>query len=67
MKRLILNLIKFYQKTLAKKVGGHCVFVPSCSVYAIEAIEKYGFWKAIFMIWKRILRCRPPNGGYDFP
>jgi putative membrane protein insertion efficiency factor len=64
---LIVRLIKLYQRTLSKKVGGNCVYEPSCSYYAIEAIEKYGFWIGFIKTIKRLLRCRPPYGGYDPP
>lgn len=43
-----------------------CRFVPSCSVYAMEAFRKYPFWKALWLSVKRILRCHPfCKGGYD--
>ncbi|MBO8159693.1 membrane protein insertion efficiency factor YidD [Thermosyntropha sp.] len=65
MKRLIVFLIKIYQKaTLFKKPS--CRFYPSCSNYAIEAVEKYGAIKGGWLAFRRILRCHPFNpGGYD--
>lgn len=65
MKRLIILLIKGYQKvSLFKKPS--CRFYPSCSNYAIEAVEKYGVLKGGWLAFKRILRCHPFHpGGYD--
>ncbi len=43
-----------------------CIFIPSCSAYAIQAIEKYGAFKGMFLACKRILRCNPfGKGGFD--
>ncbi len=70
----ILQLIRFYQKTLSFDTGlfsflfpnGYCRFQPTCSEYAYQAIEKYGIIKGgLKAIW-RVLRCNPFNrGGYD--
>lgn len=68
MKHLMIRMIRFYQKYLSGlKRTTHCIFIPTCSQYAIEAIEKYGALKGGFMAFKRILRCNPfnRNGGYD--
>jgi len=67
VKDLLIWLIKLYQKFLSPLKGNnHCIYTPTCSQYAIEAIEKYGVWKGIFMACKRILRCHPfAKGGYD--
>ncbi|MFA5109621.1 MAG: membrane protein insertion efficiency factor YidD [Patescibacteria group bacterium] len=73
-RKLIINLIKFYQRTFSFDHGplkvlyphGFCRFVPTCSEYGIEAIGKYGVIKGGFMTSWRILRCNPWNkGGYD--
>ena len=67
MKRLLINMIKFYRKYISPIMGsGKCKFVPTCSSYAIEALEKHGLFKGtILSIW-RILRCNPfSKGGYD--
>lgn len=65
MQRLMIFLIKVYQKvSLFKKPS--CRFYPSCSNYAIEAIEKYGALKGGWLAARRILRCHPFHpGGYD--
>ena len=67
MKKLFIGLIKFYRKYLSgMKTMPTCKFIPTCSEYGIEAIEKYGALKGgLLTIW-RILRCNPfSKGGYD--
>ena len=65
---LLIGLIRVYQYTLSPLLGNVCRFEPSCSVYFIEAVRKYGAVRgACRGIW-RILRCHPWNpGGYDPP
>ena len=60
-------LIRFYQVCLSPLKGGpSCRFTPTCSQYALEAIEKYGALKGGWLALKRILRCHPfHKGGYD--
>ncbi len=67
IKKVAVKCIRFYQKYLsALKGGGTCKFRPTCSQYAIEAIEKYGFLKGGLLAAFRILRCNPfSKGGYD--
>ncbi|MEO2240120.1 membrane protein insertion efficiency factor YidD [Dorea sp. YH-dor226] len=67
MKRILLKGIRFYQKYLSPLKGGStCKFYPTCSQYAIEAIEKYGAMKGGYLAVRRILRCNPfTMGGYD--
>jgi putative membrane protein insertion efficiency factor len=66
MKPVALFLIRLYQRTLSQVTPPSCRFVPSCSQYGYEAIEKYGFFKGGWMTAKRILRCNPfSKGGYD--
>ena len=63
----MIKLIRFYQKYLSPlKVRTHCIYSPTCSQYAIEALKKHGILKGtILSIW-RILRCNPlAKGGYD--
>lgn len=67
MNTLIIFLIKGYQKHISKGLGeGKCKFVPTCSQYALEAFQKYGFFKAFLLSTWRVLRCNPwSKGGYD--
>lgn len=66
MKRVFLALIKFYKLAISPYLPNACRFTPTCSVYAMEAIEKYGALKGGFLAFKRILRCNPfCKGGYD--
>jgi len=58
MKKFILWLIRIYQKAPLKS-HTLCVFIPTCSDYTKEAIEKYGSTKGIFLGFKRIVRCHP--------
>ncbi len=66
MKRLLIVLIRFYKAAISPWLGANCRFTPTCSTYAIEAIEKYGAFKGSGMAAWRILRCNPfCKGGYD--
>ena len=67
MKKMMILCIRFYQKYLSPfKRYGRCKFIPTCSEYAVEAIEKYGVLRGgLLAVW-RILRCNPfSKGGID--
>ena len=65
MKKVLISIIKLYQK-IPGNFHNSCRFVPTCSNYAIEAIETYGSFKGSIMAMKRILRCNPwGKSGYD--
>ncbi|MBQ7881441.1 MAG: membrane protein insertion efficiency factor YidD [Treponema sp.] len=65
-KKFFCALIKFYQIYISPLFPKCCRFEPSCSNYALEAIEKYGSIKGIFLTIKRIMKCNPfCKGGYD--
>lgn len=65
-RKMTLALIRCYQLLIAPLLGNHCRFVPSCSAYAYEAIEKYGVFKGIRLGCQRLLRCHPfHQGGID--
>ena len=66
-KRVLIWLVKVYQKLAPAKVRNRCRFEPSCSQYMILALEKYGFWKGLRKGLGRIHRCKPPHGGHDEP
>lgn len=67
MKKILFGIIRFYQKYLSGAKGySSCKYYPTCSRYAIEAIEKYGAFKGGRLAAWRILRCNPfSKGGYD--
>ena len=66
MKKLFLSLIRFYQKAISPAFPARCRYRPTCSAYAMEAIEKYGAFKGGYLALRRILRCNPLfKGGYD--
>lgn len=67
MRKLLLRLIRFYQRYLSPLHPPCCRFVPTCSTYAAEAIEKYGAWKGGWLALRRIARCHPFYHGdrYD--
>ena len=67
MKKILLGIIRFYQKYLSGAKGySSCKYYPTCSRYAIEAIEKYGAFKGGLLAAWRILRYNPfSKGGYD--
>ncbi len=66
MSKLLLALIRFYRAAISPLLGANCRFIPTCSAYAMQAIEKYGAWKGGMMALRRILRCHPfCKGGYD--
>ena len=65
-KRTLLWLIRFYRAGISPAHMPCCRFIPTCSQYALEAIEKYGALKGGFLALRRILRCNPLcKGGYD--
>lgn len=66
MKRLLIRIIKLYQKNISPIKPGCCRFIPTCSAYAMEAIEVHGALKGgLLAVW-RLLRCHPLcKGGYD--
>ena len=66
IRRLLIFVVHLYRATLGRFMGGHCRFHPTCSQYAIDALNKHGTWKGGWMTLKRIARCRPGGGsGYD--
>ena len=67
MKRALLKVIRFYQTAVSPLFPPRCRFIPTCSQYAVEAIEKYGAIKGGWLAFKRICRCNPfsKRGPYD--
>jgi putative membrane protein insertion efficiency factor len=59
-------LIRVYQKVISPWLGPSCRFTPTCSQYAVEALQKYGAVKGLWLAIKRIARCNPWGGhGHD--
>lgn len=67
MKRLLIAAVKIYRKTISPLTPGTCRFIPTCSEYAIEALEKRGVLVGTGLTIWRLLRCNPFNKhcGYD--
>ena len=66
MKKVLISFIKFYRKFISPLKRPSCRFYPTCSMYTLEAVEKYGALKGSFMGIKRIFKCHPfHKGGYD--
>ena len=66
MKYALMALVRFYRKFISPLRRPCCRFMPTCSQYALEALEKYGAVKGGWLALKRILRCNPLcKGGYD--
>jgi uncharacterized protein len=66
LQRICLGLIRGYRYFLSPLLPPSCRFTPSCSCYAIEAIETHGTWRGLLLALGRIVRCQPfCQGGYD--
>lgn len=66
MKTILIVFIKFYKRAISPYLPKACRFTPTCSVYAIEAIEKFGAIRGTLLAAYRVLRCNPfCRGGYD--
>ena len=66
MKKILIAIIKSYQKYFSPMKRTKCPYVPSCSCYGLEAVEKHGAFMGGFLAFWRILRCNPfSKGGYD--
>ena len=66
MKPLLLRMLRFYKRNISPGLPPSCRFVPTCSEYAMQAIERYGAAKGSWLALRRLLRCNPfCRGGYD--
>ena len=66
MKRLLIRLVRFYQTGISPLKPPCCKYIPTCSQYAVEALERFGALKGTALAVWRILRCNPfSRGGYD--
>ena len=66
MKTLLIALLRFYRYAISPMLGRNCRFHPTCSEYAIEAVQRYGALRGGWLAARRVGRCHPFNpGGYD--
>jgi len=66
LRNVLILLVKFYRKFISPLKQPSCIYSPTCSSYALEALERYGFFKGGYLSLKRILRCHPfAKGGFD--
>ena len=66
VRKLFIGLIQIYRRFLSPMLPPTCRYEPSCSLYTVQAIEKYGVLKGLFMGILRVLRCHPfARGGFD--
>jgi len=66
MRRIAVAVVRFYQYAISPYLPPSCRYYPTCSAYAIEAIERHGFPRGSLLALRRILRCHPfCAGGYD--
>lgn len=66
MRQLLIRMIRFYQRRISPHLGNHCRFVPTCSQYAVEALQVHGVCKGGLLALWRILRCNPLGKfGFD--
>jgi putative membrane protein insertion efficiency factor len=64
--RILIAIIRCYRWDVSPVLGAHCRFHPSCSAYAIEAVERFGVLRGLWRGGRRLCRCHPWNpGGYD--
>ena len=63
---VLTALVRFYQRSISPLYPRRCNYFPTCSQYALEALEKYGAWKGGLLALRRLLRCHPfHRGGFD--
>ncbi|MDO5106669.1 MAG: membrane protein insertion efficiency factor YidD [Coriobacteriaceae bacterium] len=64
--RAMMACIRFYQRFISPLLPATCIYTPTCSEYAMQAVRKYGCLRGGYLAIKRILRCHPfHEGGYD--
>ena len=66
MTRVLLKIIRFYQRCISPAFPVRCRFFPTCSQYAYEAVAKYGVWKGGRLALRRLIRCNPFYKGDYF-
>lgn len=67
IRQAVIGLLRFYRYFISPLFGHHCRFYPSCSIYAMSAIEQHGLLRGSWLALRRLLRCHPfCPGGVDF-
>ena len=65
-RRFLMAAVRFYRREISPLYPPRCRYIPTCSQYALEALEKYGALKGSYLAARRVLRCNPfHRGGYD--
>ena len=67
LRRWAVGLVLAYKAFAPMSVRNSCRFTPTCSTYMIMAINKYGLFRGVYKGIRRLLRCKPPHGGIDYP
>ena len=66
MKRVLLAALRFYKAQISPALTPACRYTPTCSEYAIEAVDRHGAWRGTVMAIRRVISCNPfARGGYD--
>jgi len=65
--KMVIGMIRGYQRWISPHKGSSCRFYPTCSAYSLTAYERYGFWKGTWLTLRRIMKCHPfHSGGVDY-
>ena len=65
-RRFLMAVVRFYRREISPLYPPRCRYIPTCSQYALEALEKYGALRGTYLAARRVLRCNPfHRGGYD--
>jgi uncharacterized protein len=68
VKAIVLAPVRFYARFISPALPPRCKYYPSCSAYAVQAVERYGILRGLVLAAWRVLRCNPfSHGGYDPP
>jgi len=66
IRNFVIIFIRLYQRFISPLTGPTCRFYPTCSNYTLQAVQKYGVWKGLYLGLRRLLRCHPFHpGGFD--
>jgi hypothetical protein len=67
MRKIIIGIIRFYQKFISPLKPPTCIYTPTCSEFTLQSVKKFGVFKGLFLGFKRILRCNPMYEGGEDP